>query len=137
MQLVWERGLDGDYTHRVVAPFWTHPLDFYNYAQDFYVQIDGVSHRKGMHETSAAMVQYRDLKQMQMVKHERDTIVRVHDADLQNPSVVHTALEIAETQRGIVLTPSYANCKVEYQGSKLNYVDALKRVLPCDVIKVL
>ena len=134
MQIVWGLGLDGDYTHRVVAPFWTAPLDFYNHAQDFYIQIDGVSHRKGMHKTSAAKVQYRDFKQMRMMEHGRDTIVRVHDADLQNPSVVHEALIIAKAHGGIVLTPSYANCEVEIRGFKEKYVDALERVLPCDVM---
>jgi hypothetical protein len=39
MQLLWAFGVDGEYCHQVVPPFWKWPVDFYNYVAGLWVLV--------------------------------------------------------------------------------------------------
>jgi hypothetical protein len=130
MQLLWSFGLDSDYCHQVVPPYWRWPVDFWNHADGFYVQVDGKHHWTGMHQYSRSEIAALDMKLNAAAVEARTPLVRVHAADLQNPSCVMAALAAAAAGAAIALTPSFASCMVEWQGKTVLYVAALQSAGP-------
>jgi len=130
MQLLWSWGLHAEYCHQAVPPFWAWPVDFYNYVAGFWVLVDGRHHWIGIHQYTKADIADKDMRLNLAAIEAGRTVLRVHAADLKNPSCVLAALvaarAAAKAGAAIVLTPSFANCWAEWQGRKELYVDMLQ-----------
>jgi hypothetical protein len=129
MQLLWTFGLDREYCHQVVPPFWKWPVDFYSYVAGLWVLVDDRHHWTGIHQYSKGDIADKDMRCNLAALGAGSVVVRVHAADMLNPSCVLAALvEGAAAARAgapVVLTPSYASCWIEWQGSRRPYVDTL------------
>lgn len=130
MQLLWSWGLHAEYCHQAVRPFWAWPVDFYNFVAGFWVLVDGRHHWIGIHQYTKADIADKDMRLNLAAIEAGRTVLRVHAADLKNPSCVLAALiaarAAAKAGAAIVLTPSFAHCWVEWQGRKELYVDVLQ-----------
>lgn len=129
MQLLWKFRLDAGYCHQVVPPFWGAPVDFYCYGAGIWVVVDDRHHWTGIHQYSKGNIAGNDMRLNLAAMRAGEVVVRVHAADMQNPGCVLAALfagaVAARSGAAVVLTPSYASCLIEWQGSVRPYVAAL------------
>jgi hypothetical protein len=125
MQFLWARNTDTCFASQVVPEFWQAPLDFYNMQQGYFVQIDGRCHWVGMHQSSSREVIKRDMPQARAAVAAGVSVVRVHMHDIYNYDAVDASLEAATKGYNIVLTPTYANTCVCWNGQQLLYMDVL------------
>ena len=125
IDVVWELGVDEQFMYQVVPPFWDHSMDFFNYVFGYYVQVDGCVHWRGMYRYTSAKVLGADFEQALKALEQGATVVRIHEADLSRRDVVATALAAAQGFVGIVLSPSYAQQQVSWQGQSMPYNQAI------------
>lgn len=122
--------MHAEYCHQAVPPFWTSPVDFYNFVAGFWVLVDGRHHWSGIHQYTKADIGDRDMRLNLAAIEAGRTVLRVHAADLDNPSCVLAALvaarAAAQAGAAVVLTPSFAHCWAEWQGRRELYVDMLQ-----------
>lgn len=126
--LLWQLRMDERFMFQVVPSdpkFWHRCMDFFNYADGYYVQVDGVSHWVDMHGKSCAEVLDADFEQAWAALQQRATLVRIHEADLSRVDVVATTLAAAQGFVGVVLSPSYARQWVSCHGQNVLYTQAL------------
>lgn len=110
----------------MVAPFWRLPIDFWNFAAGYYVQVDGRHHWTGMHQYSRSDIAALDMKLNAAAVKAQPPLVHIHEADLQDPSCIMAALAAAAAGAAIVLTPSFASFMIEWRGETALYVAALQ-----------
>jgi hypothetical protein len=120
-----ELGVDEEFVYQVVPDFWGQCMDFYNYAADYFVQVDGSCHWKGMYQHKCEEVLGLDFSQAHSAVVSEAKLVRIHEADLSNVDVVQKTLEVAKGFTGVVLSPSYACQWVPCQGGMVLYTQAL------------
>lgn len=120
-------GLDEEYCHQVVPDFGGWPADFYNYTADFNVQADDRHHWKGIHQYNMSDIIDKDMRFNRAAAQAGKAVVRVARSDLQNLSCVLAALAAARNGAAFVLTPSYADYEITWQGQEVKYVEALKQ----------
>jgi hypothetical protein len=104
-------GMDTEFSFQTMAPFWSAPLDFHHLQCRYYVQVDGVSHWKGIRGKSRWEVLAKDMQQNVRAMSEGGVVVRIHHLDLWRADaerVVLAALHAATLGCSLVLTPSYA-----------------------------
>lgn len=130
MEVVWRLGWDEDFCFQVVPPFWGWCMDFFNLAQEYYVQVDGSCHWAGMYSQKCQEVLGADFEQARRAVAQGATVVRVHEHDLRCDPVVANTLAAAQGFVGAVLSPSYATQWVSHQGQRQLYTQALLRCDP-------
>lgn len=118
-------GMDEEFCYQVVPPFWHRCMDFHHYTAGYYVQVDGSCHWTDMFQQKCEGVLNADFRQAVAAVNQGGTVVRVHQHDLSSPSVAASTLAAAQGFVGVVLSPSYAQQWVPYQGQKLPYIQAL------------
>ena len=136
IKVAWQLGVDQQFMHQVVPPFWKHSMDFYNYVWEYYVQVDGCVHWRGMYRYTTTKVLQSDFKQALDALEQGATVVRIHEVDVSSSEVVATTLATGQGFVGIVLSPTYAQQQVYYRGQSMPYITALvgdntKMVLSC------
>lgn len=122
--------VDEQFMYQVVPPFWGQCMDFYNYAADYFVQVDGSCHWKGMRQRKCEEVLASDFRQAQRAVECDAVLVRIHEADVSNCVVVAKTLTAVQGFKGVVLSPSYAQQWVPWRGEMLLYTHALVRQYP-------
>lgn len=122
--------VDEVFVYQVVPPFWGHCMDFCNLEQQYYVQVDGSCHWKGMYEHKCEEVLELDFSQASSAVEYGTTLVRIHEGDVSNASVVFATLAAAKGFVGVVLSPSYASQWVPCQSQKMLYTQALVHKYP-------
>lgn len=128
IELLWQLGMDERFMFQVVPSdpkFWGHCMDFFNYADGYYVQVDGVCHWVDMHGKSCEHVLDADFDQAWAALQQGATLVRIHQADLSRIDVVASTLAAAQGFAGVVLSPSYASQRVPRHGQTVLYTQAL------------
>ncbi len=118
---------DADWCHQVRAPFYTGDFDFYNWRRDAYLQIDEAPHWKGMTATTHTIVSNRDFTSNLAAYNAHAAVVRVHAADIIEPTCVYAALEAAVFHHTVVLSASYSNVAWCEDGKQITYADRLQQ----------
>jgi hypothetical protein len=107
MSLLLLRGGSSSWCHQVRHDWWSACIDFYNWQQGVYVQVDGHCHWHGMHSVSHAEVLARDLRCNSSAFWAGAAMVRAHEDDLQQPDIVLAAIETAIAENAVVFTAGY------------------------------
>jgi hypothetical protein len=130
IQLLCTFGLDAEYCHQVVPDFWDWPVDFYSFEADCYVLVDDRHHWTGIHQYNKTDIAELDMALNLAAVDARAKLLRVHAADMLAPTWVPTALAAVRAGAAIVLSPSYADYMIEWQGRAELYAAALQRPGP-------
>jgi hypothetical protein len=123
-------GVDEMFVYHVVPEWWGHSMDFYNLEHQYFVQIDGSCHWKGMHNNKCEEVLKLDFSQAYTAIEYGATLVRIHEGDVSNGGVVARTLAAAQGFVGVVLSPCYASQWVPCRGKKMLYTEALVHLNP-------
>lgn len=107
MSLLQLWGSSSSWCCRVRHEWWPACIDFFNWKQGVYVQVDGHCHWYGMHTVSHAEVLARDLGCNSSAFWAGAAIVRLHENDLQQPDIVLAAIETAAVENAVVFTAGY------------------------------
>lgn len=125
-------GTDVQYCRQVVPGWWSWPVDFWNFEEDLYIQVDGHVHWYGMHGCDSKTVQQRDLEFNRLAYTNNARVVRVHIADVNSTAQLAAAIHAAKVGCRIVLTPSYASQKISPKGLDVKYPNAVCEILGID-----
>jgi hypothetical protein len=131
--VLWQLGMDERFMFQVVPSepeFWHRCMDFFNYVDGYYVQVDGACHWADMYKQSCVQVLDADFQQASDAIEHKVTLVRIHEADLTRVDVVAATLAAARGFVGVVLSPSYASQWVPCHGQKVLYTQALVSSTP-------
>lgn len=123
-------GLDQQSCHQVTTQFWRWPVDFWNYKQDFYIQVDGHCHWHGMHAVRKEVVQERDFSFISAANQAGAKVLRVHHADIRDTMAVLAGVDAVANGCCIVLSPSYAQVCTTHNGTTQSYVMVMHATLP-------
>jgi hypothetical protein len=107
MSLLMHWGTSSSWCHQVRHDWWPACIDFYNWQQGVYVQVDGASHWYGMRNASQAEVVARDLGCNSSAFWAGAAMVRAHEYDLQQPDALLAAIETAAADNAVVFTAGY------------------------------
>lgn len=107
MWLLTMWGVSSSWCHQVRHDWWPACIDFYNWQQGVYVQVDGHSHWYGMCGVSLAQVLDRDLRCNVSAFWAGAGLVRAHQLDLQQPDTLLAAIETAAAEHAVVFTAGY------------------------------